>query len=77
MPQSIVENDEVHLLGRELLIVLSKLLLSSFTNVVDGWAGFIDEWGFSNQLIVFVVLIVSLEIGKEVVSPELLIFIAE
>ena len=77
MEECIVEDDQIHFLGWELLIEFSKSQHCSFADSLGIWSRFIDEWSFCNEFIQFVKFIISLEISKEIVSHQLFMFEAK
>jgi len=71
MFQSIIEDNEVHLLGWVLLVVQVKFLVAPGSNGLNAFTSFIDEWSFSNEFSILVEFIVLLEVSEEVLGQEL------
>ena len=65
MPQCIVEHDDVHLLGRKLIVVSPQKQFYPGTKFIDSTAQFIDLGCFRHQDAVFVVFIVPHKVHKK------------
>lgn len=68
MSKSIIEDNQVHLLGNVFLIELVQFVVNSLSDSLNVWAGFINERSNFLKLSIFVVDIFSLEVSEEVVS---------
>jgi hypothetical protein len=70
MEKSIVENNEVHLLGGVHFVVHIEFLVHKFANVFDVGASLINEWSLFSKLSVLIEDVLTLEVSKEEVSHE-------
>jgi len=68
MEKSIIENNQLHLLGRVLFVVSSELLVSSFLNSINAWASFVYIRSFSKDRAIFINFSISLEISEKHIS---------
>jgi len=68
MEQSIVEDDQLHLLTLEFLIVFSKPLVNSLLDFVDARYCLVDERSVIENTSILIYLCISLEIGKDQVA---------
>ena len=66
--KSVIEDNQVHLLGNVFLIELLQLVVNSLSDRLNVWAGFINKWSNFLKLSIFVVDIFSLEVSEEVIS---------
>jgi hypothetical protein len=68
--KSIVENNQVHLLGGVSFVVVVKLLVDKLADRIKVRNGFINEGGLLCQFTILIKDILTLEISEEEVSHE-------
>ena len=74
MPESIIENDQIHLLGLILFVVVLKSPVASLSDSIQVWASFINEWSLLFNITRFIKDVISLEISEKIVLNQLLVF---